>query len=104
MSMSDVIDFIERLGQDSTLRYASRQVVDRVLSDAQVTPEMRIALASGDQRLLETLLGAPTNVCCMINAPLGEEDDEAAKPRKADDEKSKASESIASRLPLSRVA
>jgi hypothetical protein len=78
--MSDVIDFIERLGQDSTLRYASRQVVDRALSEAQVSPAMRIALASRNQGLLEGLLGATTNVCCLIEAPLTEEDEDA-KPR-----------------------
>jgi hypothetical protein len=101
--MSDVIDFIERLGQDSALRYASRQVVDRVLSEAQVSPEMRIALASRDQPLLESLLGATTNVCCIVEAPLTEEDEDA-KPRKANDEKSTDGESIASQLRLSRVA
>jgi hypothetical protein len=101
--MSDVIDFIERLGQDSTLRDASHQMLDRVLSEAQVSPEMRIALARGDQRLLESLLGATTNVCCLVNAPLGEEDEDV-KPRKADEEKSKDGESISSQLPLSRVA
>ena len=98
--MSDVIDFIERLGQDSALRYASRQVVDRVLSEARVTPEMRLALTSRDQRLLESLLRATTNVCCIVEAPLREEGEDA-KPRK---EKSKDGESVASQLPLSRVA
>jgi hypothetical protein len=101
--MTDVIDFIERLGQDSGLRYASGQVVDRVLSEAQFSPEMRIALASRDQSLLESLLGATTNVCCLINAPLGEEE-ENAKPVKANEEKGKGGESIASQLRLSRVA
>ena len=102
--MSDVIDFIERLGQDSALRYASRQVVDRVLSETQLTPAMRIALVNADQRMLESLLGADTNVCCVVNAPLGDEDDEDAKPRKAEDEKSKDVESVASQSRLSRVA
>ena len=101
--MSDVIDFIERLGQDSALRYASHQVVDRVSSEAQVSPEMRMALASRDQRLLESLLGVATNVCCLVHAPVGEEDEDA-KPRKADEEKSKDGESIVSQLRLSRVA
>ena len=101
--MSDVIDFIERLGQDSALRYASAQAVDRVLSEAQVSPEMRVALAGRDQRLLESLLGATTNVCCVVHAPLGEEDKDE-KPRKASEEKSEGRESIASQLQLSRVA
>jgi hypothetical protein len=101
--MSDVIDFIERLGQDSTLRYASRPVLDRVFNEAQVGPELRAALVSRDQQLLESLLGADTNVCCIVEAPLTEEDEDV-KPRKADDEKSKDRESVSGQLKLSRVA
>jgi len=101
--MSDIIDLIERMGQDSALRYASRPVLDKVMSEARVSPELRAALASGDQRLLESVLGATTNVCCVVNAPLTEEDEDAT-PRKANDDKSKAPQAVSSQLPLSRVA
>jgi hypothetical protein len=84
--MSDIIDLLERIGQDSALRYASRPVLDKVVSEAQLSPESRMALTSGDRQLLESLLGASANVCCMVEAPLTEEDEDA-KPKKADDKK-----------------
>jgi hypothetical protein len=71
--MSDVIDFLEKLGQDSALRHAS---LDGVLARAQLSPEVRAALASGDQHALKTLLGSG-NVCCMVFAPLEEEQEES---------------------------
>jgi hypothetical protein len=85
--MSNVIDFLERLGQDSLLRYAPSTVLDRALSDAQVSPELRSAVMSGNHRVLESLLGARSNVCCLGHAPQRKEDEDE-KPRKAkeDDE------------------
>jgi hypothetical protein len=100
MFMSDVIDFIERLGQDSTLRHAPRRMLDRALSDTQMSPELRAALASRDQRLLEELLGADANVCCMVNIPV---EDEEVDKQKARDDKEDA-KSLADRAPLSRIA
>jgi len=101
--MPDVIDFLQRLGEDSTLRYASRPVLDRALIEAQMSPELRVALASSDQRLLETLLGTSTKVCCLIYKPLGDEDEDE-KPQKGKDGKSKDGDSISNRLQLSRIA
>jgi hypothetical protein len=75
--MSDVIDFLEKLGQDSALRHAS---LDSVLAQARVSPEVRAALASRDAGALAELLGG--NVCCMIFAPL-EEGQEEWQPKQA---------------------
>ena len=81
--MSDVIDFLEKLGQDSALRHASGAVLDRALHEARVSPELRVALATRDRRSLEALLGANTNVCCIVFAPKPEEDEEPLpEPRK----------------------
>jgi hypothetical protein len=95
--MTDIIDLIERMGQDSALRYASRPVLDKVMGEARVSPELRTALTSGDRQLLESLLGATGNVCCIVEAPLTEEDEDT-KPRKANDDKSKGSESVSKLL------
>jgi hypothetical protein len=94
--MSDIIDFLERLGQDSGLRHAPRAEIERALSAMQVSPEIRAALADRDQRLLETLLGAG-NVCCLINVPVWGEDEEAGEDK--GEPKPAAVEA-----PLSRVA
>jgi hypothetical protein len=70
--MTDVIDFLERLGQDAALR---RAPLESTLKGAELSAEVRVALSSRDQRSLEALLGT-SNVCCMINAPVEEEQDE----------------------------
>lgn len=69
--MSDVIDFLEKLGQDSTLRHATGAQLQSELSD--VDPLLRAALIAGDRNAIEALLGADNNVCCMINVPQEEE-------------------------------
>jgi hypothetical protein len=70
--MSDVIDFLERLGQDSTLRHATGEQLQGALSD--VEPQLRAALMAGDRKVIEALVGT-NNVCCMIFAPLQEEEE-----------------------------
>jgi hypothetical protein len=74
--MTDVIDFLERLGQDAALRGAS---LESALQSAGMSTELRVALANRDQRTLEALLGVG-NVCCLINAPTEEE--QPVPPRK----------------------
>ncbi len=79
--MSDVISFIERLGQDSELRYGTRETFERALASEPISPELRAALASGDRHQLETLLRASSNVCCVVFVPVetAEEDEPAKK-------------------------
>ena len=67
--MTDVIDFLERLGQDATLR---RAPLESALKGAELSPAVREALANRDQGALEALLGS-RNVCCMIHIPTQEE-------------------------------
>jgi hypothetical protein len=67
--MTDVIDFLERLGQDATLRGAP---LENALNGAGLSSEIREALAKRDQRSLEALLGVG-NVCCLVNAPIEED-------------------------------
>jgi hypothetical protein len=78
--MADVIDFLESLGQDATLRRASLEsTLDRV-GGTGLSAQVRAALVNRDQGALEALLGS-RNVCCMIHAPL-REDEEAPVPEK----------------------
>lgn len=64
--MSNVVDFLERMGQDAELRYATGREMEDAMSAACIDPALRAALAAGDQRLLESLLGAKNNVFCAI--------------------------------------
>ena len=79
--MSDVIDFLERLGGDAALRRAPLATALDGVGGTGLSAEVRAALVARDQRLLEKLLGTG-NVCCMINAPVEEEQD--AQPAKKD--------------------
>lgn len=63
--MSNVIDFLEMIGQDSKLRHASRDVMETAMANSQIAPELQAAILSKDQQQLEAVLGA-SNVCCML--------------------------------------
>ena len=74
--MSNVIDFLEKLGQDSQLRHATSTEVDRALLGAGIDPAVRAAISGSDWRMLEALLGATHNIFCGINFPEEREDEE----------------------------
>jgi hypothetical protein len=73
--MSNVIDFLERMGRDATLHSCTRQELEQEMMCAGIDPAAIAALQSGNYRALEQLLGANAHVCCLIRAP-DEEDDE----------------------------
>jgi hypothetical protein len=75
--MSNVIDFLEQMGRDAQLRFASEMEVEAALVRAGIEPKARAAILGGDRPLLELLAGASPNVCCMINVPEEEEDEVA---------------------------
>src|SRR5215472_10601812 len=70
--MSDVIDFLEKMGQDSALRHASRAELEGALAEAGLSSQVRAALASGDTGALAALLGSG-NACCLIHTPTEDE-------------------------------
>ena len=74
--MSNIIDFLERLGTDAQFTRGSDVALEQALASAQIDPQVRDAILMRDQRRLETLLGANPNVCCMIIAPAREEEPE----------------------------
>jgi hypothetical protein len=71
--MSDIIDFLERMGQDSQLRRAPSAVLEQALRDAGIAPALHAQLSKGDRAEIQRTLGLPDNVCCMIHVPLQEE-------------------------------
>lgn len=64
--MSNVIDFLERMGQDATLRYADNREVEMALMQMKITPEHQATVLRREQTQLEVLLGAQANICCTI--------------------------------------
>jgi hypothetical protein len=72
--MSNVVEFLQRMGQDAQLRHASQNELELVLAGVKIAPELQAAILAGDQAMLEVLLGR-VNVCCMVQ-PGKEDDDE----------------------------
>jgi hypothetical protein len=67
--MPDIIEFLDRLGRDASLRHAPTAVLEQALRDAQIDPRLRAALMRGDHAEVEAVLGV-NNVCCMIYVPV----------------------------------
>jgi len=84
--VSNVIDFLQRLGQDADLRHAPRTALELALAEAGIDPALREALLGANQRKLESLLGADTNVCAMISPGKKEDDEEEDEDDFEDDE------------------
>jgi hypothetical protein len=82
--MSNVIDFLERMGQDAKLRYAVGEEFATALAAAGIDPAVRAALVNEDRPRLEALLGASANVCSMVHRP--EEPDEGESVEEDDDD------------------
>jgi hypothetical protein len=95
--MSDVISFLESVGQDAALRHAPKAELELALIKARIDPALQAAVLCQDQQQLEALLGATTNVCCGVFPGKEEDDETEEEPSKDDDE-------IRSRSMASRVA
>jgi hypothetical protein len=74
--MSNVIDFLEKWGQDSQLRHATSAELEQALLRAGIEPAERVAILGADHRTLESLLGARSRIVCAIMAPEEEEVEE----------------------------
>ncbi len=74
--MSNVIDFLEKWGQDSQLRHATGDDLEKALVAAGIEPAVRAAILGADRATLESLLGARSKVVCGIWAPEEEETEE----------------------------
>ena len=80
--MSNVIDFLERFGQDADLRYATSEMMEEALRGAGIDPALRAAILGKDQQTLEALLGAVPNICCTTH----KEDEEEEETEEDEDE------------------
>ena len=67
--MSDVIDFMERMGGDAQLSLASTDELAAALSATDIAPELRSAVLAKDALGLGALLG--TKPVCVLVAPPG---------------------------------
>jgi hypothetical protein len=63
--MSNIVDFLENVGQNASLRYASAGDMQRMLARSQFDQDVKEAVLAKDQERLTALVGAQ-NVCCYL--------------------------------------
>jgi hypothetical protein len=87
--MSDVIDVLEKMGQDARWTRASQEDIQSALTEAEITPELRAAIAEGDQSSLRALLDLVPLCGMYVPGKEDEEEDEDTEeaPPAEDDEK-----------------
>lgn len=71
--MSNVIEFLERMGQDAQLRNLTGPDLEAAMQRAGIDPGVRAAILADNQLLLESLVGAAHPICCLVHAPDEEE-------------------------------
>lgn len=59
--MSNTIELLERIGQDATLRHASREDLAQALGELNASEGLKVAVASGDKSSLGEELGGTHN-------------------------------------------
>ncbi len=84
--MSNVIEFLEKMGQDALLRHATPAELDEALIRAGIEPALRAAVLDPDSTLLESLLGANHNIFCAVNVPHEEEEEEREDEEEGEDD------------------
>jgi hypothetical protein len=85
--VSNVVDFLQKAGEDSQLRYASCGGLEQALAQTNITPALREALLKGDATRLATLLGSRLDMCGFVFAPQ-DEDEEEPEEQDSSEEKS----------------
>jgi len=86
--MFDVIDFLESVGQDAQLRYASSEEVVASLAGQSIDSKLRDAILAKDAQGLGAMLGQDV-FCCYINPAKVDEDEEKENYRGKDDKDGK---------------
>ena len=84
--MSTVINFLESMGRDATLRQAKSGEIEAVLAELQINREVQAAILANDRLAIERLLNARAAICCGMAPGKKEEDEEEESPSKDDDE------------------
>jgi hypothetical protein len=66
--MSNVIEFLERMGQDAQLRHATHTNIEKELVSKHIEPMIRSAILAKDSEQIEALLGVNNKLCCLVYA------------------------------------
>ena len=81
--MSNIVDFLENVGQNASLRYASSNEMRRVLASSQLDQNAVDAVLAQDMQEISALLKTENIYCkCLLMAGMND-DDEAMEERRA---------------------
>lgn len=83
----DCIDLLEKLGGNAAL-WAAPSDLEHLLAEAGLDPELRAAIAAGDEGSLGRLLNARGNVCCLIEPHREDEEEEEDDGEEEEEEES----------------
>ena len=83
--MTNVIAFLEAMGQDASLHGTGRSDLAAALDAAAIGPEPKALILAGETKALSTLLGAEPIICCFLAPEKKEEDDKEEQPAKEDE-------------------
>jgi hypothetical protein len=74
--VSAIIEFLERMGRDASLRGASATEIQDALIQAGLPPDLWTVISNPQPGALESLVGARSNVCCLVFNPDKEDEEE----------------------------
>jgi hypothetical protein len=74
--MSNVLEFLERVGQDWQLRHGGRTALEQAMTQAGIDAALRPALLEEDSPQLASLLQLPANISCVVHPAHEEEEEE----------------------------
>jgi hypothetical protein len=80
--VSNVVVLLENIGRNSRLKGLSGQQLADALSLSGLAPSVQAALVEQRSKHLEKLLGASSNVCCLVHAPQDNEPEQEDEPQK----------------------
>ncbi|WP_266170904.1 hypothetical protein [Dyella subtropica] len=83
--MSDVIEFLEKIGQDATLRHASPEDMELAMRDAQIDAPLSSAMLARDASELQTLLNLRPMFAFQADPVPGEEEEQPGKEEDPDE-------------------
>jgi hypothetical protein len=81
--MSNIVDFLENVGQNASLRYASRAEMQRMLANSLLDQDAADAVLAQDQHKISALLQTENIYCkCLLMSGMND-DDEGLEERRA---------------------
>ena len=79
--MSNLVDFLETIGRDASLRHAAPANLHDAMQAARIDGDAQWAVMRGDCHRVEQILQARQNMVCLIMAPQAHAENRLEEPR-----------------------